>query len=764
MAATSSMDSAQRLKAFATAPLPAVQRYFEVSLFLLIATSVLTLVTTGKLDGVSTVVPVAALAVKALRYRRGLGPELSHRAATLMVIAYLGFFPFDLWYISRGLAEGSPNPVLFAALLSTIHLLLFAMVVRLYSARTTRDHLFLTLVSFAMVLVAAILTVDTLFLGFFLVFLVLAVSTFVGLEMRRSAEGAVTPPMATGTPSAKRLHKALGITSTTVAFSALLLGTVIFFIIPRYTAGYLSGLNLQPTLISGFSDDVELGQIGSIKKNTAVVMRVRVEGAPEQLARVYWRGIALTTFDGRRWYSPAREPAVVQPEFSSGRYYLWGSFAYSEQIRRRRRELEYTVVLEPLATNTLFVAAEPIWLRGRFSPEPERFGRVSRRVYLLADKTGSIANPFHSYTRLLYRAMSMTPQYEPEELRGATTKYPQEILDDYLQLPPLDPRIPQLARQITANVTTAYDKARTIEQHLRTRFGYTLELADRRPEDPLAYFLFERREGHCEYFAAAMTVMLRSLGIPARLVNGFLPGEFNDVGGDFIIRASDAHSWVEAYFPDSGWVTFDPTPPAGERAGGWLKRLANYWDWFELMWIDWIINYDLRSQRSLATSLLEGSRTWSLRMRDFMREKRRATLDVFKHWQHLLDRSELVSPQGFAIVALLAYLLIRRRAILDYLAVRWGLRIGRMEKSPTRIATLYYQQMLRLLERRGLHKAPGQTALEFALSISLPELAPPVGELTELYQAARFGGRAADAERMPHALAAIQEALAPRRG
>ena len=182
------MAAISRAIAGTAVALPAVQRYFEVSLFLLIVTSVLTLVTTGKLDGVSTVVPVVALAVKALRYRRGLGPELSHRAATLMVIAYLAFFPFDLWYISRGLAVGSPSPVLFAALLSTIHLLLFAMVVRLYSARTTRDHLFLTLVSFAMVLVAAILTVDTLFLGFFLVFLALGVSTFVGLEMRRSAE------------------------------------------------------------------------------------------------------------------------------------------------------------------------------------------------------------------------------------------------------------------------------------------------------------------------------------------------------------------------------------------------------------------------------------------------------------------------------------------------------------------------------------------------------------------------------------------------
>src|SRR5207244_5015174 len=101
----------------------------------------------------------------------------------------------------------------------------------------------------------------------------------------------------------------------------------------------------------------------------------------------------------------------------------------------------------------------------------------------------------------------------------------------------------------TAQAPTAYDKAAAIEHYLRTRFGYTLDLSATSKADPLAHFLFERRSGHCEYFAAAMTVMLRSLGIPARYVNGFLPGEYNELGGDFIVRASDAHSWVEAYFP-----------------------------------------------------------------------------------------------------------------------------------------------------------------------------------------------------------------------
>ena len=94
----------------------------------------------------------------------------------------------------------------------------------------------------------------------------------------------------------------------------------------------------------------------------------------------------------------------------------------------------------------------------------------------------------------------------------------------------------------------------------RTRFGYTLQLPRTPPKDPIANFLFERKQGHCEYFASSMAVMLRTLGIPSRVVNGFRSDEFNDLTGNYVVRAKDAHAWVEAYFPGYGWQTFDPTP------------------------------------------------------------------------------------------------------------------------------------------------------------------------------------------------------------
>ena len=294
--------------------LSALRRHFEISLYLLLLTGVLTLVSTGKLDLVSILLlPAALLFLGAIAGGAGKGSEISNRVGTWLTIGYFVFFPFDLWIVSRILARDAQNPGLYAALLATIHLMLFAIVVRLYSASTTRDYLFLTMMAFATMLASAILTVDTVFLVFFFVFLALAVSTFVGLEMWKSAQGAVTPPLESGTGAAQHLHNALGVTSLGIAFGAVAIGAVIFFVLPRFNSGYMSGFNLQPTLISGFSDDVELGEIGEIKKSSVVVMRISVEGGMIAARGMHWRGIALTEFDGKRWFNEPHEPTTLLP-------------------------------------------------------------------------------------------------------------------------------------------------------------------------------------------------------------------------------------------------------------------------------------------------------------------------------------------------------------------------------------------------------------------------------------------------------------------
>src|SRR5580704_14148909 len=732
-------------------PLSAVQRYFEVSLFLLVSTGILAVVSTGKLDIFSTVVPVIALGYKAIRIWRGRPPELTVRFATGLVLAYFLFFPFDLWVVSRALSAGAPNPALYSALLAAVHLMLFASLVRLFSARTNRDYAFLSMLAVTCMLASAILTVETTFLVALAIFLVLAVSTFVALEIRRGATDAISPPFESGSPLAQQLNRALGITSGLVAVGALVIGTVIFFLLPRFTAGYLSALNLQPKLMTGFSDDVTLGEIGEIQKSSAVVMRIHIDGDPTLAEGVHWRGIILTNFDGRRWFTPPREQIVVSAD-SAGTYRLDAPLlpaGYSIP-------LHYTVLMEPIATDAIFVAPRIATLQGRFSNDTEHLGGEKHNGYLILDQTGSLSNPFHNNSKIRYEATSNLPIIPAPRLRLASPDFPDSVTGPYLQVPRLDPRIKQLAEQITAGSANEYDKAAKIELYLKTHYRYTLDLTGPRSADPLAYFLFTRRAGHCEYFAAAMTVMLRDLGIPARYVGGFLPGEYNDIGGDWIIRASDAHVWVEVFFPGYGWITFDPTPPGNEKRGGLLERMSMYWDWFQYAWGEWIINYDFGHQVTLAQSVQKTSRDWGEGARKYYQDKQRELLQLIVKLDKKTEASPYFLPSILVfLVALLIYL--RGRSMFGYLMARWSLRARTTGNVNASLATLEYREMLRLLERRGWKKSPSQTALEFAAAIPTAEVAAPVAQLTALYQSARFGDRPAPAQQMSALLSSIRE-------
>ncbi len=422
-------------------PLPAVQRYFEVSLFLLVSTGIFAVISTGKLDIFSTFIPVVVLVYKAVRLWRGRGPELSVRVATGLVLAYFLFFPIDLWVLSRTVSQGAPNPALYSALLAAIHLMLFAALVRLLSARSNRDYAFLAMLAVTCMLASAILTVETGFLIALAIFLLLAVSTFVALEIRRGANNAVSPPLESGSPLAHRLNRALGLTSALVAIGTLLIGAVIFFMLPRVTAGYLSALNLQPKLMTGFSEDVTLGEIGEIKKSSAVVMRIHIDGDHSLAEGIHWRGIVLTNFDGRRWFTPPREQYIVSPD-GAGEYRLDAPrlpAGYSIP-------LHYTVLMEPIATDAIFVAPRIETLQGRFSNEAERIGGEKHPGYLILDQTGSLSNPFHNNTKIRYEATSNIPIIPAPQLRLASANIPDAIAATYLQVPKLDPRIKAAGR------------------------------------------------------------------------------------------------------------------------------------------------------------------------------------------------------------------------------------------------------------------------------------------------------------------------------
>ena len=148
-----------------------------------------------------------------------------------------------------------------------------------------------------------------------------------------------------------------------------------------------------------------------------------------------------------------------------------------------------------------------------------------------------------------------------DELREAGEEYPVWVTARYLQLPEsLPPRVRELAHDLTAPWDAPYDKAKAIERHLKT-FEYTREI-DAPPfdADSVDHFLFETQQGYSEYFGSAMTVLLRAAGIPARLATGYNYGQETQQEGTYVIQDDDSHAWTEAFFPDYGWITFEPTP------------------------------------------------------------------------------------------------------------------------------------------------------------------------------------------------------------
>ncbi len=718
-----------------TAPSPsaAIERYFEVSLFLLVVTGFVTLASTGRLDIVSILAVSAALLLRACfmwRTRRVVIPD---SWSSYLALSYILVFGADLFLVSGNFVTAA------------VHLVLFGMVVKIFSVQRDRDHLYLAVLSFLEVLAAAVLTVDTIFLIALLVFMLLAVTTFISMEIKRSAAAAVPPLPSSSLPRpARRVSLVLSVTAGGLMLAIFAGAAAIFFILPRLSAGYLSAYAPRNELVSGFSDQVRLGEIGRIKQTDTIIMHIQADNDQGSLADMKWRGITLANFDGRQWTNPGHSPQLLSGD---GRFDLLLSQVRLRNLptailARNARGFSYRVVMEPIGTNVIFLAAVPASLSGRM-----------REIGI--DDGGAVFNFDRNRLTESYRAYSLLTRPSPQLLRSRSAEQPPELALTYLQLPKVDRRVSQLARQVTASATTDYDKALAIEDYLRTRYGYSLQLASTPPPDPLVYFLFERHEGHCEYFASAMAVMLRVLGVPARLVNGFRTGEFNDLTGNYIIRGRDAHSWVEAYIPAYGWIAFDPTPPDPRPAVGTWSRVLLYVDAAREFWREWVINYDFLHQRTLSVGATAKARNLFERGRLYYRIRYLQLLERARR----LRREASKSPQQWGAAGLGLMALLGLLVSLPHLwrTLRRQRLARRPQRAPRSAATIWYTRMTRALARKGYRKLASQTPEEFARAIDDYRLRNSVSTFTRHYESARFGDSAEDAGRLPRLFAEIQD-------
>ena len=704
----------------------AIDHYFELALYLLVLTGFATLASTGGLDFPSVFMVSIALAIRGYLLAKKRQFVISERWTTPLSIAYFVFFALDYFAVSRGFLP------------ATIHLALFGLVVRTFSIRRERDHITLAILSFLMVLAAAVLTVDSVFLFSFVAFMLMAVATFVLLEMRRSGMAATIRARHSSDPQEHR-HLAFSLARFSPALMLMILigGAALFFVMPRMSAGYLGGYSYGTDFASGFSDRVQLGQIGQIQQSNSVVMHIQIEG--DQTGRYYlhWRGVSLANFDGHTWSNPRIQSLLHRQSDTSFAVPRHGEAprSYATASLERERLIRYKVLMEPIGTNVFFLAPWALSVRGDY-----------RQV--AGDNGGAIYNFDFQHAISRYEAVSNVATPTPAELRAAGRDYPQDIENPYLILPEgqMDPRVANLARKITSSGKSNYDKASTIENYLRSNFTYTLQLPQITPKDPIANFLFERKQGHCEYFASSMAVMLRTIGIPSRVVNGFRSDEFNDVTGSYIVRAKDAHSWVEAYFPGYGWQTFDPTPAGNTGPPQGWGRLALYMDAMVSFWRDWVISYDSSNQYELSHAAISTSRS----MWGDARAWARARYESMLQWAQRSQKKIEHAPRSWALIGGIAgvalLMLANLGRIMKWLHEAW---LGaHPEKSPEQAASLWYARMTRILARQGVKKHREETPQEFLRKIENQRLRTPVEHFTSMYESARFGNSAEDAGRL----------------
>ena len=663
-----------------------LQLAFKIAAYLLILDGVAALMVGGLLS------PTGSLLVFLAVAGSWWGDQLrtgSHRGPALWNALTLGAAAFailDLFYLAESVLDGF------------VHLLLYVTCYKLYNRATLRDSRDLFFLSFFMLVAASVLTVSIGFLLFLTVFLVLGIWTFLLYHLLNETER--RPSEQTGRLGAGRLvTPALLRVGLTASAVTAVFALAFFFVIPRLGLAALPVERKGGQFLSGFSDRVKLGAFGSIQTDPAVVMRVRFpEGPPtsDVLAKLRWRGMAFDYFTGDEW-KVSRPEWRLLPRGPEGQFF----FAPPHSGPLVTQE----VYLEPIGTDVVFAAPRVL---GFTLPA----GVV--QVDSMERVTLSVRN-----ARFRYLAYSEPENVPPRGRRADIQATPSEAEPQYLQLPPLSPRIARLARDVTRGIQDPYEAALALTEHLRRTFRYSLDLRRETTLPPLEEFLFVTRTGNCEYFAASLAVLLRTLGIPSRVVNGFQRGEWNPYGQYLAVRQRDAHSWVEAFFPGRGWLTLDPSPRGPIDAAFLTSQLSRYLDAIRMRWYRYIVNWSLTDQVTAVLALRHQALTW------------RQSLSVVWASVELVPWGRWILAAG-AVSAVL-FLAVRLRAGSG--------RIGGRHPSglPRRLRA--YEEMLKRLARRALIPGPSETAREFAsrAGLVLPQFGVHLREITEAYERVRFG-------------------------
>ena len=352
-----------------------------------------------------------------------------------------------------------------------------------------------------------------------------------------------------------------------------LASAVLFAVIPRLEFRQILERFGRARGVVGFSETITLREVTGIKSDPRVVARVEFpELRPGLLpANLYLRGAVYSRYEDGVWRHGGATPLPVQ---RAGFQHFVGDAAVPDSTA--------DITLEAADYPALFTYGHPTLIEGAFAP-------------VLSDGEGnlSLARSGHPTLRYRVRFAADLPRRPRIERRTGT---------EDLAFPEGYEDVRVLAQKIAGSAGTDDERAKRIVRFFVSGFRYTLS----DPASSIREFLFRKRAGYCEHFAAGLSLLLRGAGIPSRVAAGYLGGEWNGVGKYLIVRQSDAHAWVEAWI-DGRWVTLDATPPSGDSSPFKTRTgtIGLYADWLRQRWDKYVVNYSMRMQ---ADAVKEGVR------------------------------------------------------------------------------------------------------------------------------------------------------------
>ena len=565
----------------------------------------------------------------------------------------------------------------------------------------------------------------------FLGFLVVAPGALVLSHLRREVEGNYRQGARDRTglpvdvPRILRSRRVVGrgflLSTCLLSVPILCFTSVLFILFPRVGLSLLLLNHPRTGHMVGFSDHVDLGQVGVLRSDPSIALRFEVPDLPTPPARLTLRlrGTAFDDYDGRAWRRTQTDHHFA--DHVSGSPEIYPIFRAPEEKRDRRIAFD----VEPIDPPVIFLPPNAAAIRVR----PQSQALLGEQLSIQRGPEGEFRYGGTDTRGIRYDVyVGGDREVFPDVLASGDRQR-------YLSVPANRPhRVGDLAHQWADGLPTAEAKALAIEDHLRKDFRYDLGSPSGGTASPVDDFLFVSKRGHCEFFSTAMALMLRELNIPSRNVTGFVGGTYNHFGNYYAVREGDAHSWIEAYLDDPahpGWRTFDPTPPAGaqplEQTSGAFVYMRDLVEALSQRWDKYVVRYDLRTQSRLLDEIGRKYETF------------RSRVGVDKGPIGKLTRGPFVAAAvlGVSVLAYVVWRRRKRRAVGQDGGPRKNAVNAKLET-----ASALYRLLEGALAPHGMSRPASLPPLRHAeeLQARRHPLSEEVLALTIVYLETRFGG------------------------